>query len=208
LDEPYIWTDEDSIEHRITYPADFKPTLHRYRLGEPARKKKPQTIFVGSMCDLFGEWVPDEWIQEIFDACAAAPQHRYLFLTKNPKRYIQLVNNPMIPDSDNFWYGATVTNSEQLHDLWVDGLLGVVDFLSIEPIKEELLPLSLIPLQYAKWVIIGAENGNRKGKIIPQREWIESIVISCRIAGIPVFMKESLRGLMGDGFIQEFPWEG
>ena len=38
------------------YPFDFTPTFHRYKLGEPKRWKKPRTIFVCSMADLFGNW--------------------------------------------------------------------------------------------------------------------------------------------------------
>lgn len=69
------------------YPFDFAPTFHQYRLGEPAAWTKPRTIFVCSMADLFGDWVPDEWIKQVFEACEAAPQHRFLFLTKNPTRF-------------------------------------------------------------------------------------------------------------------------
>lgn len=29
----------------------------------------------------------------------------------------------------------------------------------------------------------------------------------CKRCRVPIFMKESLRGLMGDDFRQEFPWE-
>lgn len=36
------------------FPFGFDPTFHRYRLGEPQKWKKPQTIFVCSMADLFG----------------------------------------------------------------------------------------------------------------------------------------------------------
>jgi protein gp37 len=53
----------------------------------PAQKKKPANISVCSMADLFEEWVPDEWIKEVLAACAAAPWHNYMFLTKNPERY-------------------------------------------------------------------------------------------------------------------------
>ena len=65
LDEP-VRNEAGKIE---PFPADFYPTLHRYRLNEPARNKKPQNIFVCSMADLFGEWVPDEWIEEVMNAC-------------------------------------------------------------------------------------------------------------------------------------------
>jgi protein gp37 len=56
-----------------------------------------------------------------------------------------------------------------------------------------------------KWVIIGAESGARKGKVIPEKAWVNYIVEDCANNGIPVFMKESLRELMGDDFVQEWP---
>lgn len=71
----------------LPFPAGFAPTFHKYRLGDPAKKKKPANIFVCSMADLFGDWIPDEWIEAVFEACKAAPQHNYLFLTKSPGRY-------------------------------------------------------------------------------------------------------------------------
>jgi protein gp37 len=185
---------------KAPYPFGFVPTFHRYRLREPEATKTPKTVFVGSMTDLFGDWVPDEWIQEVFAACAAAPQHRYLFLTKNPERYVMMGELGLLPEHKNFWYGTTVTDDEaplfwsELHNT----------FLSIEPI---LAPFIGSVRNKADWVIIGAETGNRKGKVIPRREWIDNIVANCREAGIPVFMKESLRGLMGSEFVQEYPWE-
>ena len=56
------------------------------------------------------------------------------------------------------------------------------------------------------WVVIGAETGNHKDRVTPEREWIDAIVEECDYYGTPVFMKESLRALMGDDFRQEFPW--
>ncbi len=182
------------------YPWMFDPTFHRYRLGEPARIKKPQTIFVCSMADLFGKWVPDEWIKEVFKACEAAPQHRYLFLTKNPKRY------PDIKYHGDIWLGETITRQGDF--IRQHGRpAGAKQFVSIEPILESItIPRNNI--KYYSWVIVGAETGNRKDKTIPSREWITRIVLDCRTRGIPVFMKESLRELMGDDFIQEYPWKG
>lgn len=69
------------------YPKNFAPTLHKYTLTYPEKRLTPAAIFVGSMADLFGRWVPDDWIEQVFDACRRAPRHTYLFLTKNPQRY-------------------------------------------------------------------------------------------------------------------------
>ena len=67
------------------YPKNFAPTLHKYTLTYPEKRLTPAIIFVGSMADLFGRWVPDDWIEQVFDACCRSPRHTYLFLTKNPQ---------------------------------------------------------------------------------------------------------------------------
>lgn len=85
-EQPYYVDDETGKQFRCAYPHGFVPTIHRYRMGEYRDKKRQRNIFVGSMSDVFGEWVPDRWIREVFNACEKAPQHNYLFLTKNPKR--------------------------------------------------------------------------------------------------------------------------
>ena len=242
LDEPMI-----DAGKKMPYPFDFEPTLHRYRLGEPTAWTKPRTIFVCSMADLFGDWVPDEWIKQVFEACEAAPQHRFLFLTKNPARFGFIngwnhrYNNEYA--KDNMWFGTTITRQHELNRIRELPYGDAHTFLSMEPILERIdldryLPTSdtrwhcsycgHYAITYANhcdscgrsggysgsfrkqpvnWIILGAESGNRKDKVMPRREWIDSIVQICDERNIPVFMKESLRGLMGDDFRQEFPWE-
>jgi protein gp37 len=75
-------------------------------------------------------------------------------------------------------------------------------FVSFEPLLEEFHGVYIGEFN---WVIIGAETGNRKGKIIPKRSWIETIASSCERRGVPVFMKDSLEPIMGDGMRSEFP---
>lgn len=185
------------------YPFGFLPTFHRYKLDEPQHWKKPRTIFVCSMADLFGDWVPDEWIEQVFQACEAAPQHRYLFLTKNPKRYVDLYRRNILPIGKGYWYGTTVTTPEQpfFYSHVPDD--NPHTFVSIEPIMGSFGIIKDRP----EWVIIGAETGNRKGKVVPRKEWIAEIAEACKRYRTPIFMKESLRGLMEADFRQEFPWE-
>ena len=202
LGTPKLYECKNGDLHNASYPYVFSPTFHRYRLDEPAKKKNPQNIFVCSMADLFGEWVPDKWIEEVFEACEKAPQHRYLFLTKNPKRLIDLNRNNILPLTKNFWFGTTITS---------DGYFFSGDrniFLSIEPIMSEFGDCENITKNFIQWVIIGAETGNRKGKIIPQKEWIERIVYTCLEYEIPIFMKNSLKDIWGEPLIQEYPWKG
>ena len=229
------------------YPYYFDPTFHRYKLDEPLHWKKPRNIFVCSMADLFGDWVPDEWIAEVFKACEKAPQHRYLFLTKNPARFGSIngwnhrYNNEYA--KDNMWFGTTITRQYELNRMLKLPYGDAHTFLSVEPILERIdldhyLPTSdarwhcsycghyaitcanhcgscgriggysgSFRKQPVNWIILGAESGNRKDKVVPRREWIDNIVQICDEHNIPVFMKESLRGLMGSEFRQELPWE-
>lgn len=185
------------------YPWGFQPTLHRHKLDDPMEWKKPCTIFVCSMADLFGDWVPDEWIEEVFAACHRAPQHRYLFLTKNPKRYLKLAEQKKLPEDDNMWYGTTATRSDEPY--FFSGSHNT--FLSVEPMLGEFDRGTSHPI-YPQWVIIGAETGNRKNKVIPERKWISHLFAACDSNNIPVFMKDSLIPIVGEGgMIREFPWK-
>lgn len=247
LDKPAMREWKSGKITKAPYPFCFDPTFHRYKLDEPQKWKKPRNIFVCSMADLFGDWVPDEWIKQVFEACEAAPQHRYLFLTKNPARFGSINewnhrhNNEYA--KDNMWFGTTITRQYELNRMIKLPYGNAHTFLSVEPILERIdidhyLPTSdarwrcsycgHYAINYANhcgscshiggysgsfrkqpvnWIILGAESGNRKDKVVPRREWIDNIVQVCEERNIPVFMKESLRGLMGEGFRQEFPWE-
>lgn len=197
LDKPML----NETGNPLVYPFGFAPTLHRYRMNIPSKLKMGNNIFVGAMADIFGKWVPDEWIKEIMDVCRAYPIHNYLFLTKNPERYERIDAAGILPSDGNLWYGSTLTKPEDRcfisnvhHTFW-----------SIEPIhapfhvweKDEFSP---------DWIIIGAETGRLKDKIIPQKEWIDDIVSRCDKEGIPVFMKNSLIPIVGEeNMRRDFP---
>lgn len=185
------------------YPFDFYPTFHKYRIDEPKKKTKGKTIFVCSMADLFGEWIPEEWIEQIFEACENAPQHRYLFLTKNPKKYLNLAAEKKLPYTENIWLGTSATKPSDEY-VWFENT-PYKTFLSIEPILEPFGELERGNMP--NWIIVGAETGNRKEKVIPKKEWIMKLKEQCNFSGVPIFMKESLKELMGIDFVQEFPWD-
>lgn len=200
--QPYII--KDGKEVKQAYPYGFTPCYNRYQ-HENFKAIKGRNVFMGSMSDMWGKWIPDRWLIEILMTCEKNPQHNYLFLTKNPARYIEFFNRGELPGGDNFWYGTTVNTPSTLYAYLGGFAITHHTFLSIEPILEDFGEFGGGGL--ADWVIVGAETGNRKGKVIPQKEWIDNIVKICREHNAPVFMKESLRGLMGCDFIQEFPKE-
>jgi protein gp37 len=171
------------------YPFGFAPTFHRYRMDEPHKVKKPSVIGVVYMGDLFGKWVPDVWIKEVFEACEKAPWHKYIFLTKNPLRYSELNNGMGVPDKSNFWYGSTVTKKgDPFACIKTPRLHRSHYFVSIEPLLE--VPADLSTLAYANWVIIGQQTG--PGAKPPKPEWVQSIIDQCKAAGVPVFVKSPL----------------
>lgn len=188
------------------FPYMFTPTFHRYRLGEPKKVKKPQRIFVVSMGDLFGPWVPEAWIKRVFEACMIAPQHKYMFLTKFPRRYRQLAINGKLPFLPNFYYGTTATSQDEIDHAFT--WTGAKTFLSVEPILEDLHASDLDI--YSVWMhglmIFGAETGNRKGKVVPKREWFQPLVDDCIYMGGAVFMKDSMIPIVGeDSMFRDLP---
>ena len=202
LDKPF----KNQVGKVIPDPVGFEPIMHKYRLPMPAQKKKPAKIFVVSMGDLFGAWVPDNWIEEVFKACDAAPWHTYMFLTKNPDRYVELAHKGILRDAPNFWYGSTATKSSMKRFVKPKGDAAKYNaFISIEPIQEKWDINPYGDFDATQWVIIGAETGNHKGKVVPEKEWIRDIVKACRTAGTPVFMKDNLISVWGEDLIKEWP---
>lgn len=199
LDEP-VRNEDGKAE---PYPANFYPTLHKYRLNQPQKWVNPQNIFVCSMADLFGDWVPDEWIAGVFAACRKAPQHRYLFLTKNPGRYMNLAEAGKLPENDNFWYGSTTTTPDDV--FWWSDCHNT--FASIEPMLEEFDTAGDCPIKKVDWIVIGAMTGPRNKVHQPKKEWIDQIAEDAQALSVPVFMKDSLIPIVGEeNMSREFPW--
>lgn len=198
----------DSKHNRrpAAYPYGFTPTFHEYRLKDIVTKGLGKTIFICSMADMFAPWIPDEWIEKVFDACKEADNHRYLFLTKYPERYLSLCRQSKLPDGNNFWYGSTCAKPDDK----VFFAEGYHTFISMEPILADFGSPSTwtgAPHEKAEWIILGAETGPRATKVVPERSWVEPVVEEFKKAGKPVFMKNSMKAVWGDDILTEFPWE-
>ena len=164
---PYCYARK--IAHRFT--GHFNPTLHRNRLPQPL-KAKPSTIFVVSMGDLFGDWVSSDWIYSVYEIMEQCPQHTFMTLTKNPKRYKEF--KPL----DNLMRGVTMdtANTDRWNDFFtVDGRR----FVSCEPLLSDMSIIDFTPMEL---VIVGAEK-----TMPPKPEWIDSIKHS------NIFYKENIK---------------
>jgi Bacteriophage protein gp37 len=185
------------------YPFGFEPTFYPERLNEPSKLRKPSTIFVGSMCDMWGDWVPNEWINEILCALdtkvkSKIGRSKFIFLTKNPTRYDTLrwerkMYRTYIYDK---WFGASITTSKDA-SMFSDTMrrLDVPHrFFSAEPLLEGIAPH--VDFEGVQWLIIGALTKN--GRVVPPEqggtrpEWVEALVDKALVAQVPIFLKNSV----------------
>ena len=169
------------------YENGFEITLHRSRLNQPLKKKKPTVYFVNSMSDLFHPKVSFEFIDKVFSTIRQTPQHTYQILTKRPKVMAQYFTNSKRIVPDNAWLGTSVENQKQ--GLPRIDVLKQIDcktrFLSCEPLLEDL---GLIDLEKIHWVIVGGESGV---KARPMKvNWATSIQEQCGMQSVPFFFKQ------------------
>jgi len=166
------------------YVNGFELTLHEQLVEQPLRWKKPQTIFVNSMSDLFHEDVPAQFIFRIFDVMRRASWHRFQVLTKRSERLLELA--PQIDWPANVWMGVSVERKD--YTFRIDHLRQAgakVRFLSLEPL---LGPLEKLDLTGIHWVIVGGESGPRARPVL--EEWVVSIRDQCLAARVPFFFKQ------------------
>jgi protein gp37 len=171
-------------------------------LSKPFSWKKPTTVFVNSMSDLFHKDVPESFIERVFDVMAATPQHTYQILTKRPERMAQFTqrwwSNHLSGMPDNIWCGTSVENQhtacERIPHLLC--VMASVRFLSCEPL---LGPIDLSPWLWfgvadrapagdLHWVIAGAESGH--GARPADVQWFRDLRDQCQAAGVRFFLKQ------------------
>jgi protein gp37 len=184
--------------YAAAYPIQFAPIFHHERLSDPINTKpgtdRPQDgrVFVCSMADLFGEWVPQEWIDKVFDACLAAPEWEYLFLTKFPQRYLRINPPPKA------WLGASVDMQKRVKitEKVMPQLNCAVRWLSIEPLLE---PVRFSDLSWCDLMVIGAQSETRQPDgfvpaLAPKLEWVIDLIAQARAFNVPVYLKPNLLG--------------
>ncbi|MCL2561071.1 MAG: phage Gp37/Gp68 family protein [Rikenellaceae bacterium] len=151
------------------YKDGFRLTLHENTLNEPRQWKKPHTIFLCSMSDLFHEEVPFEFIDKVISTIIATPQHNYQILTKRAQRMKEYFSQNPVPK--NVWLGVTVDVSDSSSRIdYLRNLDASIKFLSCEPLLEDLGTLNFDGID---WVIVGGESGIKARPM--KEEWVQSI---------------------------------
>lgn len=205
------------------FPAGFEPLFHPERLDAPANTRIPRKhlddpaqkrVFVVSMGDLFGRWVPQEWIDQVLAAERGNPQWQYIHLTQFPDRYVGLD----LPEGA--WIGTSVIRQNQVRI--AERSLPQLDrnrvrtWLSLEPLLE---PLQFNDLSMFDWIVIGARTATSQpgcGRVpafAPPAEWVLRITDQALEAGCRVHWKPNLRhnpgvtGDLGGRWYDQYPHE-
>jgi protein gp37 len=166
------------------YANGFKSTIHHEALKEPFNWKKPSTIFVCSMSDLFHKDVPFEFIDKVFRVIEETPQHNYQILTKRAERMAEYFKIRNIPQ--NAWIGVTVENKETKYRIdHIRHLDATIKFLSCEPLLGDLEELNLNGIN---WIIVGGESGSQARPM--KEEWALNIKKQADVSNIPFFFKQ------------------
>jgi len=166
------------------YRNGFKLTLQENALELPLHWKKPQTIFVNSMSDLFHKDIPVDFVLRIFNVMTRAYWHQFQILTKRSDHLLKL--DPLLPWAPNIWMGVSVENEH--YSFRIDHLRQTrahIKFLSLEPL---LGPLTNLNLSKIDWVIVGGESG--PGARPMESEWVMEIRDQCLNAEVPFFFKQ------------------
>ncbi len=168
--------------------AGFDPQLRPERLDQPLGWRTPKKVFVNSMSDLFGEFVSDHFLDQVFEVMRQTPQHTYQVLTKRADRLAAWSRDRRwLLAAKHIWLGVSVEN--QRHGLprivELRRANAAVRFLSIEPLLEDLGRFSLNKVD---WVIVGGESGPRARPM--NEEWVRNIRDQCIDANVAFFFKQ------------------
>jgi protein gp37 len=176
---------------------EFVPHPHLERLDELNPNQKRKKIFVDSMWDWNARGVKKEWLHAIINKMEECSQHTFQILSKRPEGYSRFSYPPNVSLGTSI---ATNTDIPRVHELANATGSANIKFISIEPIHEKLE--FWFTREVTDWLVLGAETGNRKGKIRPEKEWITAIIKNAREERLPLFIKENVQWSKR---IREFP---
>jgi protein gp37 len=206
----------ETVAERVAQHAYPKGFEHHYWnphvLHEPLNLKTPAKIFLDSMSDLMGHWVPNDEIEQVLDICRQAEWHHFQLLTKNAPRLVEFdfPANVWIGVSapPSFMFGNKLSHRQQqrMVERQMDILHQVnvpVKWMSVEPLSFDIAPL--LVGSNLQWAVIGAATNGPKA-YQPEREWVENLLHIFDEQRTAVFFKGNL-DWSPDEWREDFPVE-
>jgi protein gp37 len=185
--------------YRKAFPYGFEPHFYEERIHEVAKLRHPAIIFMDSMSDIFGSWWTDEEVLKvlhIMDCMRGVHWHKYVVLTKNPARMVEILEQYAKTDGvdrlQNVHFGTSVSGLYDMREIArLDCLrkvheMGYKTVLSMEPLLYDPVHLLTYNISWLDWIIIG---GQTKPTKYPAGEWIYTILKASGAA--PVFIKDN-----------------
>ena len=192
----------EAVAERVATGAYSEGFAHHYWrpdvLEEPRKLKAPARIFLDSMSDLMGHWVPEEQIRQVLDICREATQHQFQLLTKNAPRLLQFEFPPNVwvgvSAPPSFMMGKPLSYSQQVKMVrkQVEILQQIevpVRWMSIEPLSFDIAPLLVD--SNLQWAVIGAATNGSKA-YQPKVEWVINVLSVLDEQDTKVFFKGNL----------------
>lgn len=203
----YCWARRLALTKLRTSPryrSGFRPRLN---LEEFKKRFKGGVVFVSDMGDLWGDWVPDEWIRRVLQHISKFPNTWFLFLTKNPQRYHDFINE--IPSNailgatietnrDEYFqerYGSSRISSAPLPTRRYEAMRRLewpLKFISIEPILDFDLDIFTVWIEEINpfLVYVGYDNYNNK---LPEPPISKTIELMRRLEDFTLVMRKTIR---------------
>ena len=181
--------------------TSFRPQLNRKKLKE--RFKPGYLIFEVDNGDLWGDWVPREWISAVLGYVRKYPKVYFLFLTKNPARYHEFLD--YFPE--NAVLGATIeTNRDDLYKKYriSRAPLPSERYRAMKELDWDLKIISIEPILkfelegFVKWIVdidpllvfVGYDNWNNK---LPEPSLAETLKLIDRLEHTTIVIKKTIR---------------
>jgi protein gp37 len=202
----------NGLEYTVPNLSNIEFYISETILAEPLKRKKPATIFVGDMFDLFHEAIPTGMIAEVLRVAYKTRRHTFQFLTKRAQRMRDMVNEAwrqwgVTVPPDHMWFGVSVEDKKRAIERVprLQETICAIRFLSVEPQLEdinftvespEVGAINLLRgfdgcdpvIPGINLVICGGESG--PGARIFRTVWANRLLEQCRAANIPFFMKQ------------------
>lgn len=153
-----MYLDESELKRMIT----FVPRMPKSGAWKNGRLRP--VVFPCDMTDLFGQWVPDEWIDRFFFAMHMTPHVDWFLLTKRTDRmmrYLADKHNKGKVTFANIFIGCTVENQKRANERWSDmeviSQMGWKTWVSFEPALEVV---NWNAWQFLNGMVCGGESGH------------------------------------------------
>lgn len=170
-------------------------------------------VFVGSSTDMFAEDVPSEWIEDVLTQLNRYPQNQYLLQSKNPARFLDFLNHPLLVNhSGQVIFCTTVESDKDFPEISdaprisarIDALRelnekGFRTMITVEPIMAFSNPVSLANLITSvnpEQVNIGANTASWIPLIEPTKEEVLTLINELNNRGIKIHLKDNLDRLI------------